>query len=178
MDTLGLLEKKMTASKELTQFKQGRVPLRESTAQWESLIISAADDLCEASGYACLRNRRRPADGIFLTYKDKSNHDKWTIFHVAQVEALPLFLGQTIGRDMQNIQIPGTFMEGTPVCGFNAIFLLSQLPKEPDLELAAWAFDYREETAYAMIGRFRLDALTKTVRPMDKPSVKLKGSKK
>jgi hypothetical protein len=178
MNSLGLLERKMTRSKELAQFKQGLAPLRESTAKWESLIISAEDDLCEATGYACLRNRRRPADGIFLTYKDKSNHDKWTIFHVAQVEALPLFLGQTIGRDMQNIQIPGTFMEGTPVCGFNAIFLLSQLPKEPDLELAAWAFDYREETAYAMIGRFRLDALTKTVRPMDKPSVKLKGSKK
>jgi hypothetical protein len=178
MDGLGLLGRKMTMSKDLAQFKTSRAPLRASTARWESLLVSAAGDVCEATGYACLRNRIRPADGIFLTYKDKRNGDKWIIFHIAQVEAMPLFLGQTLGRDMQNIQLPGTFMEGTPVCGFKAIFPLTRLPKETDLEVCAWAFDYKEQTTYEMVGRFQIDVVNKVVRQLDADDAGPKKKKK
>ncbi|MGI8604002.1 MAG: hypothetical protein ACR2OZ_13570 [Verrucomicrobiales bacterium] len=42
--------------------------------------------------------------------------------------------------------------------------MLPDLPQR-DIEIVAWAFDYRAWTVYP-VGRFRIDGVTGTVRPM------------
>ena len=166
MDGQGLLGVKMTDSNLANQFKRSKKQLNETSACWSGFTINTIDRVCEAQGYACLRKRHRVADGVFLTYKN--NEGNWVIFTLAQVRAMPLFLSGTLGRDLQNIHIPGDFVEAEGLSGFSAEFPLDRLPKESDIEVAAWAFDYREQTAYPMAGRFRVDAIKGIAHRMDK----------
>lgn len=166
MDDAGTLGLKMTHSNMVSQFKRNRKQLSETTACWTDFTINTYDRVCTASGYACLRHRHRVADGVFLTYKDQKG--EWVIFTLAQVQAMPIFLSETIGRDLQNIQVPGDFVEGEGLSGFRVEIPFDQLPKAPDLEVAAWAFDFREKTAYPMAGRFRVDTVNGFARRMDK----------
>lgn len=166
MDDAGLFPFKMTESNLIEQFRRNERQLSDTTARWTKFTISTGNHACVAEGFACLRHRHREADAVFLTYKDRDGH--WVIFTVAQVRAMPLFLSATLGRDLQNIHIPGDFVEGEALSGFRAEFPLDQLPKEKDLEVAAWAFDFHEKTVYPMAGRFRVNAIRGVVRPMDK----------
>ncbi len=173
LDDMGLLRPKMVKEANLAQFKTNAGALGPATAQWKRLIINTDDGLARVEGFASLRGRSRVADAVFLTYKDNEEH--WIIFAVAQVEALPLFLANTLSRDVHHLPMQGDAVDAESVASFAADLKLDTLPKG-DLELSAWAFDYKEQTAYPILGRFKLDTVNGKARPMDKDSVK--GGKK
>jgi hypothetical protein len=163
----GLLAFKMTNSNLLSQFKMSTINLSKNTAWLKGILVDAQAGVCSAQGYACLRKRQRVADAVFLTYKNPEG--EWVIFVVAQVQAMPLFLGDVLGRDMhkQAIHFPGEVLEAETLSGFNSEFALNQLPKESKLAVRAWAFNYKEKTAYPMFGEYELDTGKGTVRALD-----------
>jgi hypothetical protein len=164
MDDAGLLPFKMTESNLMSQFKGSGKLLSQTTARWKDLYVNSTTREGLAVGFACLPKRRRVADGVFLTYKNREG--SWVIFTLAQVQAMPLFLSETLGRDLQSTHIAGDMVEGEGVSGFSAEFSLDQLPSEPDVEIQAWAFDYKEKIAYPVVGTFRVDAIKGNILPV------------
>ena len=164
MDTRGEMNPKMVNSNRLDQFKLSSVSSSATTAKWTSLTVNAPDKILSAEGFACLPGRRRVADGIFFTVKDKAGD--WIIFQIGQVQAMPLFLGDVMGRDMQGIHLSGAIMEAEPTSGFSSTIPLDQLPPGQS-ELAAWAFDFKKNTVYRMPGGFRVDTTQLRCEPID-----------
>jgi hypothetical protein len=166
MDDRGELNPRMVNSNRLDQFKISTVVPSATTAKWTSLSVNRAGKTFRAEGFACLPGRRRVADGIFFTYKDRAGD--WIIFQLGQVQAMPLFLGDVMGRDMQGIHLSGTIMEADPTSGFSSTIPLDQLPPG-ESELAAWAFDFKQKTVYPMPGGFHADTIKLLAEPIDKP---------
>jgi hypothetical protein len=176
-DALGLLNPPMVESLRLDQFSHSKEVLHTNSAQWTDLTFEHSKDehgqddhYGVASGYATLPRRERVADGVFLTWQDpKDGH--WEIFHVAQVTAMPLFMVQTLSRDMQNIHVRGE-LNKEAVAQFDGRFHFSafkDLPKGK-YTLAAWAFDFKQRKVYPMSGRFEVDTNDFSVRPLDDDS--------
>ncbi len=187
LDDLHVLNPPMLQDNRLANFKISKSALSTNTARWESLVVDyspeetkkeepkkKADDspekadakkteepkkrMAQANGFAALSGRKRVADGVFLTYRDDKG--EWRIFHVAQVTSLPLYLNDTIARDLQNIQTPGDGI-GDSFAAFSGEFALDKIPPGTH-ELAAWAFDYREQTVYPIVGGFQFDGSVAT----------------
>ena len=163
LDRLGLLNPPMAATNQLSQFKIAPQPLAPSTAAWKTLLVDPEKRIARALGYASLGGRKRVADGVFLTYKD--DQGAWRIFHIAQVRAMPAYLLQTIGRDLQNVQVPGDSLGGEAGAAFDAEFRFDQLPDGAH-EVCAWAFDFRQQTAFPMTGAFRIDTVAAKASPL------------
>ena len=124
------------------------------------------NEYLEVRGYACLDRRRRVADGVFLTRRDRSD-GHWEIFRVIQVQAMPLYLEETIGRDMQHIFQPaGRRLHQEALSGFASYVPLEDVP-EGENEVMAWAFDYRKQKVFPMLGFFKVDREKKTVTRLD-----------
>jgi hypothetical protein len=150
---LHVLKPAMLNDNRLSNFKIAKnSPLSINSAQWESLTVDTARHKGRAEGFAALAGRKRVADGVFLTYRDG---DDWRIFHLGQVRAMPIYMEQTLERDLQNIQTPGD-NAGENFAAFDSEFDLDMIPPGSH-ELAAWAFDYKEQTAYPIVGSFRLE---------------------
>ena len=173
MDDMGWLNPKMVKEARLDQFKMNKSSLGPSTAEWKRLLINTEDGMARVEGYASLGGRSRVADAVFLTYKD--SNDQWIIFAVTQVEALPMFLAETLARDVHHLPMQGNSEDGESVSSFVADLKLDTLPKG-NLELSAWAFDYKKQTAYPINGRFLLDTVNGKARALEKEQGK--GAKK
>jgi hypothetical protein len=157
LDDIHVLKPAMLTDNRLNNFKISKSALNKNSAQWENLTVDAQKLTARATGYAALGGRKRVADGVLFTYKAGK---EWRVFHVGQVSSMPLFMDKTLGRDLQNIHTPGN-NAGENFAAFTAEFKLDRLPPGVH-DVAAWAFDYREQTAYPIVGAFRLDTEKKT----------------
>lgn len=155
---LHVLKPAMLEDNRLSNFKIAKgSPLSKNSAQWQNLTVNPAKHTARAEGFAALAGRKRVADGVFLTYRDG---DEWKIFHLGQVRAMPIYMERTIERDLQNVQTPGD-TAGENFAAFDSEFDLDKIPPGAH-DLAAWAFDYKEQTAYPIAGAFRIDGQTVT----------------
>lgn len=158
---LGLLNPPMLADTRLENFRLTPQLLSQTTAQLRSLTIERVQDEEDkdviyglARGFASLPGRERVADAVIFTYRVPQD-GRWEIFHVAQVMGLPLYLLDTLSRDMQFIHVPGEHFAEEGVAGFEARFDFRQLPAG-DHEVMAWAYDHREGRVFPMSGYFRV----------------------
>lgn len=158
LDDIQALNPPMLQNTNLSNFHRSKSPLSKNTAHWETLTVDMNKQSARATGFAALGGRKRVADGVFFTYRDG---EEWKVFHVGQVRSMPLYFMQTIARDLQNIQTPGDSI-GQSFAAFTSEFALDRLPPGAH-DLAAWAFDYREQTAYPILGAFHLDTNTGVV---------------
>jgi len=166
LDDIHVLKPAMLEDNRLLNFKiANKSPLNKHTAEWQGLTVDAQKQTARATGYAALGGRKRVADGVFFTYREGN---QWKIFHVGQVRSMPLYMMQTVARDLQNIHTPGDSI-GETFAAFSSEFALDRLPPGAH-DLAAWAFDYREQTVYPIVGSFRLDrnSMTATALPAEK----------
>lgn len=167
-DSLKLLKIPMLNNLRLDNFVTSEIILHDNSAKLTSLDVTtdaAGKQFISARGYASLPRRDRVADGVFLTYKDE--HGDWQIFQVAQVSAMPLYLLQTIGRDTQFVHVGDGNVEKEGVTGFSEQCKWSAFPKpERVFEIAAWAFDYRKQSVFAMEGKFEIDTVNKKIRAL------------
>jgi hypothetical protein len=163
-DDLGLLNPPMLKNRRLDNFEIADWFLTENNAMLDTVDFDIGSDrkmYLEIRGYACLERRQRVADGVFLTYRDKTD-GHWEIFYVLQVRALPLYLAETIGRDLQHIFIPGRKLQQEALASFAAYADLADLMKDRDLpegdsEVMAWAFDGRRRRVIPMRGFFHFN---------------------
>ena len=193
-DDLGLLKPAMLKNQRLDNFNISDLPLTKTSASWLNLVVERANEPGSnpaavhpelnkeretngyLSGFAYLPNRKRVADGVFFTWKDpKDQH--WEIFQVGQVESLPLYLRNSLGRDLQFVHVPGGDIDGEAFGAFHASFQLSHLPPGT-FELAAWAFDYKRWEVYRIVGSFELDTVHGTVKTLVSAAKKRKADKK
>ena len=166
LDRLGALKPKMLGDNRLANFKLIEEPLSKTTARWKSLLVDPEKRTLRAMGFAWLAGRRSIADGIFLCYRDAKDKE-WKICHISQVRAMPGYLVQTVGRDLQNVQLPGDSISGEATAGFDSEVSFDQLPPADGAhELSAWAFDYRTQTAQRMAGDFKFDPATGKVQSL------------
>ncbi len=158
MNELGLLSPAMVRSNNLSRFKIDRKPMARSAGDFSGLW-RLDDGRYRAEGYARLPGRDRVADGIFLTV-EKNNEPgaQWQIIHVAQCRQMPLFLGDALGRDLRFVHHRGEPLECEDLSGFDTAF---NLPAEftGRTEVAAWAFDWREQRVQ-ILGTFIVDVAT------------------
>jgi hypothetical protein len=174
---LGLLKPPMLANARLDNFHLFPKLLNRNTAQFSEVTIEQIDDkpMVIARGYACLPDRERVADAVLFTHRDPSD-GHWEIFHVAQVAGLPLYMIDTISRDMQFIHLPGNHLAQEGVAAFEARIDPSvQLVPPGEHDIMAWALDYRQQLAYPMAGFFSVDTTRGHVKKLgsDPKSVKL-----
>jgi len=177
-DDLGLLNPPMLKDRALLQFTTASEMLDENTAEWTDLKVEKNEHgvFGQFRGYACLPRRIRAADGIFFTLKNPAKDNRWEIFYVTQVSAMPLYLMDTLARDMQFIHFGGE-LQKEGVAGFAGTFnfdLLKEYGPGPH-RLAAWAFDYKSHKVYLMGGYFEIDIDKQTIIPQgtDPAAVKL-----
>ena len=166
LDDLHVLNPPMLTDNRLSNFKISKNALNKNSALWETLTVDSNKQMARATGYAALGGRKRVADGVFLTYRDDKG--AWKVFHVGQVRSMPLYYMHTLEKDLQNIHQPGD-NAGETFSAFISEFSLDRLPPGAH-DLAAWAFDYREQTVYPIIGAFRFDTdnATATALPVAK----------
>ena len=171
-DELGLLNPPMLTNTRLDNFKLVPELLGATTGQFRTLSLEKVQDkegepeviFGIARGFASLPARERVADAILFTYRLPKD-GSWEIFHVAQVMALPLYMLQTLSRDMQFIHLPGAHLAEEGVAGFEARFDLRQLPPG-EYDIMAWAYDHRERKVFPMTGYFRLNSLHGRVKKL------------
>ncbi|MBP7949981.1 MAG: hypothetical protein KA004_10025 [Verrucomicrobiales bacterium] len=158
---MGLLTPRMFRTNRLDQFRMGHEYLRGSNAELVNLRLVTDDSdpkfRAIAEGHASLPSRHRVADGIFFACRDSRGLDSWKIFCVAQVQGMPLPLEDSLGRDMRFVF--GANKEVLQnLAGFQVVFPLDFLPKEPsEQEISAWAYDFKKNTVYPMMGRYRVN---------------------
>ena len=185
---LGLLKPAMLKNSRLDNFHLVRQLLNRNSAQVSSVTMETEQNVESvdnvevlkerpyfvARGYASLPGRARVADAVLFTRRDPVD-DHWEIFHVAQVGGLPLYLIDTLSRDMQFIHLPGSHLAQEGVAGFEARFdPVAQLPPG-EHDIMAWALDWRQQAAYPMTGYFCVDSRKARVKKLgsDPKSVKL-----
>jgi hypothetical protein len=174
---LGLLKPSMLVNSRLDNFHLFPQLLNRNTALFSEVTIEQVDEkpMVIARGYACLPDRERVADAVLFTHRDPSD-GHWEIFHVAQVAGLPLYMIDTISRDMQFIHLPGNHLAQEGVAAFEARIDPSvQLAPPGDHDIMAWALDYRQQLVYPMSGFFSVDTAKNHVKKLgsDPKSVKL-----
>jgi hypothetical protein len=166
-DDLGLLDPPMIKNTRLDNFRIGPDTISANTAQWSALTIGRNPKdgalMGKVQGYASLPGRKRVADGIFFTYRDPAD-GHWQIFHLDQVAAMPMFLMDTLARDVQFVHLRGDLKQEA-VSGFDSQFPLAQLPKGV-FDVAAWVYDYRRQQLTPIDGCFRIDTENQTVEPL------------
>ncbi len=172
-DDLKLLNPPMLTNTRLDNFKLVPELLGQTTGQFRELTLERTQDgegketnavFGLARGFASLPARERVADAILFTYRLPKD-GSWEIFHVAQVMALPLYMLQTLSRDMQFIHLPGAHLAEEGVAGFEARFDLRQLPPG-EYDIMAWAYDHREGKVYPMTGYFKLNSVNGRVKKL------------
>jgi len=169
-DSLGLLAPPMLRNTRLDNFKLSSDTGTALTAEWRQLSIGTEPGgetpVGRVHGHAALPGRTRVADGVFFTFRDESD-GSWRIFHVEQVAAMPMFLLDTLSRDVQFVHFhasPDDEAVGKreAVSEFNGTFPLAQLPMGAS-EVVAWVFDYRRQQVSPISGCFRIDTEKRTV---------------
>lgn len=184
-DSMGLLQPPMLKNTRLDNFKLSKDSSSTLTAHWSEFTImqepGSTKPVGKVHGHAALPGRIRVADGVFFTYKDKSD-GHWKIFHLAHVAAMPMFLMDALSRDIQFVHLGGglndeALKKQKSVCEFNGEFPLDLLP-EGESEVAAWTFDYRRMQVHTISGRYRIDTKKLTVERLDEnPQPKKSGQK-
>jgi hypothetical protein len=180
---LGLLKPPMLKNTRLDNFTISPQPLNVNTAQFSELTVEEVYESEEsdvkkpfmvARGYASLPARARVADAVIFTRIDPSD-GHWEIFHVAQVAGLPLYLIETISRDMQFIHLPGSHFAQEGVGAFEARFDPVQHLPPGEHVISAWALDYRQQVVYPMSGYFSVETTRAHVKKLgaDLKSAKL-----
>lgn len=180
---LGLLNPPMLKTTRLDNFKLSPQMLSVNSARLTDLTVEEEYEgensdikgpVIVARGYACLPNRTRVADAVIFTRRDRSD-DHWEIFHVAQVAGLPLYLVDTISKDMQFIHLPGDHLAQEGVGRFEAHFDPAQHLPPGEHDIMAWALDFRQQTVYPITGFFSIDTTKNRVKKLgsDPKSVKL-----
>jgi hypothetical protein len=160
MDDLGLLRPAMLKDRRLSNFNFSEAAISPRTARLDVLETSGHRKF-EAEGFAFLPGHERVADGVFLTYRDEK--DQWVIFAVGQVKEPPMYLNRFLSVDMQFLHQP--FKSFRHVYGaFNIRFDIEEIPPGRR-EIAAWAFDFKKQTARRIPGRFKIDTATATSVP-------------
>ena len=173
-DDLGLLDPPMLQDRRLDNFSIVRNFANPNNALLDTVDFDIGVDrkmYLEVRGYACLDRRQRVADGVFLTYRDKTD-GHWEIFYILQVRALPLYLADTIGRDLQHIFVPGRKLQHEALAAFSTYADLADLMKDHDLpegdnEIMAWAYDGRHHQVAPMQGLFRFNAEKQETQRLD-----------
>jgi hypothetical protein len=180
---LNLLDPPMLKNTRLDNFRVSPQALNVNTAQLSELTVEEIyenDDsdvkrpIMVARGYASLPVRTRVADAVIFTRRVPSD-GHWEIFHVAQVAALPLYLVETISRDMQFIHLPGNHLAQEGVGRFEARFDPAQHLPPGEHIIAAWALDYRQQLVYPISGYFSVETTKAHVKKLgsDPKSAKL-----
>jgi hypothetical protein len=180
---LGLLRPPMLKNTRLDNFTISPQPLNVNTAQFSELTVEEVYESEEsdvkkpvmvARGYASLPARARVADAVIFTRIDPSD-GHWEIFHVAQVAGLPLYLIETMSRDMQFIHLPGSHLAREGVGGFEARFDPAQHLPPGEHVVSAWALDYRQQLVHPMSGYFSVETTRARVKKLgsDLKSAKL-----
>lgn len=160
MDDLGLLQPAMLKNRMLSNFSFNETAISPRTARLDVLETSGHRKF-EAEGFAFLPGHERVADGVFLTYRNEK--DEWVIFSVGQVKEPPMYLNRFLSVDMQFLHQP--FKSFRHVYGsFNIRFDIEEIPPGR-WEIAAWAFDFKKQTARRIPGRFKIDTMNASVAP-------------
>jgi hypothetical protein len=159
LNKLGLLDPPMPESNSLGQFRQREKRLPEYTARFETMEALAAGTF-RAGGIAFLKGQSRPADGVLLCYKDDAG--EWRVFAVAQVLQSPVFLRDALDADTQYLHAPRPGRRQTFFGEWELVFNAADAPKGVH-EIAAWTFDFTEQTVARMSGLYRLDPAKGTV---------------
>jgi len=107
-----------------------------------------------AEGMAYLHGQARTADGVMFAYKDPEG--AWIMFAMAQEMTLPRYLRETVGPDLQYVYKP-TMSERHNFAGFDVDIAKSTLPPG-EVEVAAFAFDFKKQGFYQIPGRFMVNA--------------------
>lgn len=171
-DELKLLNPPMLTNARLDNFKLVPELLGPTTGQFRGITVERSQDsegdpeavYGLARGFASLPARERVADAVLFTCRLPKD-GSWEIFHVAQVMGLPLYMLQTLSRDMQFIHLPGAHLAEEGVAGFEARFDMRQLPPG-EHDIMAWAYDHREGKVYPMTGYFRLNSTTGRIKKL------------
>ncbi len=157
MDDMDLLPWPMLKTANLRQFDIASAPLEKIAGEFTSLW-RLDDGSYRAEGYARLPGRSRVADGIILTRRSLRHPGIRTIVHVGQVQQLPFFLGESLGRDLRFINHRGEPLECEDLSGFDTRFHINPDSDGP-VEIAVWALDVKRNTVHA-IGAFHVDPVT------------------
>lgn len=163
-DDLHLLHPPMLRNLRLDNFSAWPSPLNETYATWSSLRIEKVGEALHglAAGRAIHKNKSRVVDAVLLAYKADDGH--WEIFHVTEVNALPLYLHRVVVRDLEFMHPPpGELYEG--LSAFKADFKLDEIPPGRRT-LAAWAYDYDSRRISWIPGAFELDTASGAVTPL------------
>lgn len=162
LNDLGLLNPPFLKNTRLDNFQVASKKLSASYARLDRMAV--AEGKLVAYGIAALQRHTRVADGIFLGYKDDKGD--WIIFHVTQVRQMPMYLYESLDRDLRHTHIPlGSKSLGQALASFTATCPISRIPPGRR-EVRAWAFDYRKKTAYPMEGRFIVDSADRDTKEM------------
>jgi hypothetical protein len=163
-DDLGLLKQPMLKNTRLDNFKIARSEMNDDYALWRSFDVqqSTAGPIAIAQGNAILRKSHRVADGIFFTWQTDDGH--WEIFHVTQVNAMPLYLDAVYEKDFEFNYAP-TIGPRESLSSFTATISFSELP--PGVHrIAAWACDYRSHEVALIPGYYSVDTATQSIKPL------------
>jgi hypothetical protein len=164
-DDLHLLKPPMLKNGRLDQFQPMPRPLNENFAQWTGLRIEKSGDGLRGlvEGRAVVKKNDRVADGVFLAFRADDGH--WEIFHVTQVNSLPLYLAEAYGRDLEFTYAPPPVDMLGSVSRFTARFPLAELPPGP-CRVAAWAYDWNTGRVMLIPGFFEVNAAQGTVKEL------------
>jgi hypothetical protein len=164
-DDLGLLHPPMLKNTRLDNFRVERDLLAAASARLEK--VAEIEGKLVATGTAALRGRSRVADGVFLCYRDDQNN--WIIFHVTHVQQMPLYMFDTLDRDLRFTHTPDSSkILSKALAHFSGTCPINRVPPGRR-EMRAWIFDYKKQSAYPIEGRFIINSETKLVEQMDKP---------
>ena len=162
LNKMGLLDPPLLKNTRLDNFHVETNKVSASSARFDRIAV--AEGKIVASGIAALPRRARAADGVFLGYQD--DHGDWIIFHVTQVRQMPMYLYESLDRDLRQTHKPdGSKHLGQALASFTGTCPIARIPPGRR-EVRAWAYDYRKKTAYAMEGRFMVDSASRDTKKM------------
>jgi hypothetical protein len=171
MNAIGLLQPPMVRGNRLDQFPLlGKLSV--SQARLDS-IVQGPPGVFSVDGMAYLHGQSRPADGIILAYKNAEG--AWIMFAMTQEMTFPRFLRETLGPDLQYLYRP-SLSERHNFAGFEVDVDRSLLPPG-DVEVAAFAFDFKKLGFYQLPNRYTVNAEKGTATRIEeeKPAKDSKG---
>lgn len=180
LDSMKLLEHRMFRNNRLENFHISGKELSSNTARLIDVRSLTNDRMPRhtmlAEGHAALPKRSRVADALLFTYQDSKKVRR--IFHVAQILEMPLFLQDTLGRDMRFLFQQSKEL-GQNLSRFAVEIPFSALPSSLDeTKLELWLLDYRKWTVYPVAGDYRVRLRDHTIfnlRPGGRPATTLPG---
>ncbi|MBP7951525.1 MAG: hypothetical protein KA004_17930 [Verrucomicrobiales bacterium] len=158
LDDMGLLPHPMFKDTRLDHFTRSGKELSSNTAVFRELRPLFNDRepryTMLAEGYASLPGRKRVPDALIFTYQEKDSPRQ--IFHVAQNLEMPLFLKDSLGRDMRFLFQHTTELSRN-LTRFATEIPFNALPGEvEEAKVQLWVLDYRKWLVHPVVGDFRI----------------------